>query len=165
LKRRHGLTPDEVESVVVSASKGANDTLVYEGPTTQTEAKFSMHYTVASALLHDRVGFEAFKEETINGPTIQEFCDRVDFVVDPSLDYDTSEATVRVETMDGNAFESSVVHPPGSPANPISAERMREKFLEGATRATTESVAERAYERFSSFADGRRVVDALYVIR
>eukprot|EP00439_Symbiodinium_sp_Y106_P089320 s1_g1856.t1 len=57
------LTEDMIESVDVGVYQAALDVCDRVDPTTDYEAKFSLHHTVAGALLLDKVDFEAFGED------------------------------------------------------------------------------------------------------
>jgi 2-methylcitrate dehydratase PrpD len=129
----HGLAPDDVERVEATTSRGAGDALVHADPETGLEAKFSMEYALAAALVFDRVGLDAFDSEALADPAVQHVRERASFVVDDSLAYKSNHARVAVETVDGERYEAELPAPPGTPANPLSESELREKFLECAT--------------------------------
>lgn len=142
-----GVDPEEIERIEVRAAGGAGDALAYPDPETGLQAKFSMEHAVACAAVRERVDLAAFEAEALADPAIDAVRERVDFAVDGSLPYDSHEATVRIETVDGTVEERRRTNPPGVHTDPLSPERRREKFLECAGRAVSKPEAERLYER------------------
>lgn len=61
--RGQTLTDDMIEAVDVGVYQAAIDVCDRVNPTTEYEAKFSLHHTVAAALLCDQVDFAAFGEQ------------------------------------------------------------------------------------------------------
>lgn len=142
-----GVAPEDIERIEVRAAGGAGDALAYSDPETGLEAKFSMEHAVACAAVRDRVDLAAFEADALADPAITAVRERIDFAVDESLPYDSHEATVRVETVDGNVHERRRTNPPGVHSDPLTPAKRREKFLECAERAVSEGEAERLYER------------------
>jgi len=142
-----GVAPDDLERIEVRAAGGAGDALAYPDPETGLQAKFSMEHAVACAAVRDRVDLAAFEADALADPAIDAVRERIDFAVDGSLPYDSHEATVRVETVDGEVHERRRTNPPGVHGDPLSPAKRREKFLECAQRAVSDGEAERLYER------------------
>jgi 2-methylcitrate dehydratase PrpD len=145
LREAHGLSPDDVERVETTTSRGAGDALVHPDPETGLEAKFSMEYALAAALVFDRVGHGAFEPTAIADPAVQRVRERASLRVDDSLPYTSNHARVVVETTDGRRYEGTVDEPPGTPANPLSEADLKEKFLECATSVLARPTAEAAF--------------------
>ncbi|MCE7997844.1 MAG: MmgE/PrpD family protein [Rhodobiaceae bacterium] len=62
-ERGQTLTDDMIETVEVGVYQAAIDVCDRVSPTTEYEAKFSLHHTVAAGLLSDQVDFAAFREQ------------------------------------------------------------------------------------------------------
>jgi len=150
--REAGVAPGDVERVRVVASPGARDALQHADPETGLEAKFSMEYCVASALVRDRVGLDAFEDGAVDDPAVDRMRERVDFGVDEGLAYDSHEAVVTVETGDA-VREARRETPPGTHDDPLSAAALREKFLACATRAVDRERAAEAHDRLAALRD------------
>jgi len=161
LVAEHSLAPGDIEQIEVTAAEGAADALVYPDPETGLEAKFSMEHCVAAAATRDRVGLSAFDDDAIRNSTADAVRERVDFAADPSLPYDSHEATVRVVTADGKVHERVQPDPPGVHEDPLSDAELREKYLECATQALEESAAEATYNRLASLAEEPSVADVV----
>jgi 2-methylcitrate dehydratase PrpD len=145
LELGEGLDAAEVERVHVEAAPGAGDALTNPDPTTDLEAKFSMEYPVASALVHGEVGLETFTESALEDTAVRRLGDRVDFVVDETLPYDSHEAFVRIETADAE-YERRRHDPPGTHDDPLSDDELRAKFDECAGTVLGDAEVERLYD-------------------
>lgn len=148
LVAEHDIDPSDVKSVDVKTSEAATGALHYSNPDTGLEGKFSMEYTVASAIARDRVGLEAFDDENIHDPAVQAVRQVVNFGVDP--DNERGESIITIETTDGSIYSHTQYEPPGTHSNPLSDEELKEKFIMCANRAVSESVAEQAYSEINS---------------
>lgn len=164
LREQYDLTAGAVDSVAVTASRGAVDALQHENPTTGLEAKFSMQYLIARALADGEVGLSAFDDHNIDGRAIQSLRERVKLVVDDDLPYDSNAARVAVETRDGETYERFRERPPGTHDDPLSAAELHEKFRMCAARApdsvATESIIE-VLDDLRSVSDIESVLDVL----
>jgi 2-methylcitrate dehydratase PrpD len=149
LVEEHDIEPEDVESVHVVASRGAGDALKHEDPDSGLEGKFSMHYTIASAVARDRVGLDAFEDGNVDDPEVQRVRERVTFEEDPDLDYGSYHTTVAIETGEGE-HSMTLGSPPGTHQDPLSDDELREKFLICVTRAESRDRAEELYEAFDS---------------
>lgn len=141
LTAEHDIAPTDIERIRVRASRGARDALQHSDPTTGLEAKFSMEYSVAAAAVRDSVGLRSYEDERIDDPDVQSVRERVDFTVDEDLPYDSHEAIVRIDTVEGSV-ERHQRNPPGTHENPLTDDELRAKFDECATRTVSERAAE-----------------------
>lgn len=153
---------DTLDTIRVRASPGAAEVLAYHDPETPMEAKFSMEYTVARALVHGDVDQTAFTPGALSDETVRRVAATVEFVVDPDLPYGAYETTVTLVHADGTSHSETVPLPPGAHGNPLPAARFEEKFLRLATATLSRTQAEVAFETLSavSTADGLRPVVA-----
>lgn len=153
LADEHDIEPKDVESVEVVFSQGAADALHHEDPDTGLEAKFSLEYTVASAITRDRVGLSAFDDENVDDPLVQMVRERVSKSVDSDLHYGSHQAAVTVRTTDGNEFVETRAEPPGTVEEPLSNAELQEKFRMGVTRVFDRAQADKLYDRLDSLRD------------
>lgn len=159
LAEEHGVSPEDVERVEVSAARGAGDALVNPDPDTGLEAKFSMEHCVATAVALERVGLEAFEPATVADPTITALRERVGFEVDPNREYDSHAAHVRLITTDGSTYEREQSDPPGVHEDPLSDAELRQKYLECATHTLNQRAAERSHDRLAALAGEASVAE------
>lgn len=156
----HGIDLGGVERIEVTASQGAADALHYEDPDTGLEGKFSMEYVVACAIARDHVGLAAFDDENVDDPAVQQVRERVDFRVDPDLEYNPYHTTVRVETADGTV-ERVQEKPPGTPADPLTGEELKAKFRMCVGRVEWAVDADAAYRSLDTLRDQDRAASGL----
>ncbi|MFN8476056.1 MAG: MmgE/PrpD family protein [Anaerolineae bacterium] len=105
-------------------------------PRTPYQAKFSLAYVVAAALLEGWVGlaqFDAarFGPEGVREPSIAALLARTTVIVDPTLTamYPAAwPARLRISLTDGSTVEASGDYPRGNPENPVSTAALEDKF-------------------------------------
>ncbi|MFC7157003.1 MmgE/PrpD family protein [Halomarina halobia] len=145
LMGEHDLDAEDVVAVDVLASRGAGDALHNDDPDTGLKGKFSMQYSIASAIARDRVGLAAFDDENVDDPAVQAVREKVSFDTDPTVPYGSYTTTVTIETVDGS-HSKTLDEPEGTHDNPLSEAELREKFLMCADRALDRYESERLYE-------------------
>lgn len=102
-------------------------------PTTAAEARFSIPYVVATALIHGSVRLAAFESQRLADPQIRELMARIELAVDPELDAGfpgQQAARVTIETLDGRHGEYLQPTRKGDPEQPLTDTDLNEKFLE-----------------------------------
>ncbi len=150
LAAEHGFGPGDVESIDVSASSVARETVAYDEPESGLQGKFSMQYTVASALTRDRVGIDTFADDAVgHGPT-RKLMDRITFSVDESVRPGWHGATVTVTLRNGETLTATRDEPPGTPTEPLSEAELREKFRHCASRVYGDTRVETLADRLLS---------------
>lgn len=77
LRAEHGLSLTDVDGVEMRANSGGLAPLLHDRPTTGLEAKFSMQFAVATALLDGEVRLRSFDDDQVLRPEIQQFLPRV----------------------------------------------------------------------------------------
>ncbi len=139
-------------------------------PKTGLEAKFSVQYCVARALLDGRVSLKHFDEPALREPALQTLLARVHAT--PHLDgqFEPGQgfaAEVKVTLKDGSAVSSRVIRPLGrTSANPIPPEQLKAKFVDCAASvlpAAQVSAAADALDRFEIVASVREFMRLLEV--
>ena len=107
-------------------------------PRTPYQAKFSIAYVVAAALLEGRVGLaqfvpERFGPEGVRDPAIAALLARTHVSVADGLtaQYPAAwPARLTITLEDGEVRHGSADYPRGNPENPVSTEELRDKFRE-----------------------------------
>ena len=100
-------------------------------PRTAADAKFSLQFCVASALLHGRVGLAEFSDAALENPDVRGVLPRVRVELDPVREamYPARwSAAVRVTLSDGRTFEAAQDRPKGDPENPLTEAELEAKF-------------------------------------
>ncbi|GAA5145493.1 hypothetical protein GCM10025768_02800 [Microbacterium pseudoresistens] len=154
LRSKHGFTGDDIETIRCAVPKNGLRPMIHHRPETGLKAKFSMEYTLAAAALDGRLDLASFEDEAVWRPAVRRLMEKVQLVEERMLrpeDPDalrSSPATggrveVTVALRDGRVLEAAVEHPEGSPAKPLSDERLRGKFLACAANGGFPAVAAR----------------------
>ena len=134
-----GLDPAAIDAIEATVPSGALS-LVLEpaerkrAPATPYEAKFSLPFCLAETLVH--VELASFTAARIADPETLRLAGRVEGRAWPAGEEPAPFAgAVRVTTGDGGAFDAALVHPPGSPGNPLAHDAVLEKFRANAALA------------------------------
>ncbi len=85
LMKDHEITPENIEFVDCSVSPRVADMLKFPRPQSKFEAKYSMQFCVATALLEGRVVLTSFSDEKVRDPKILELMEKVTMRVSPEL--------------------------------------------------------------------------------
>jgi len=102
-------------------------------PLTAAEARFSLPYVVATALVHGSVRLAAFDAARIADPATRDLMQRIEVCLDPAIDADFPNrraAIVTIKTKDGR--REQVIQPTrkGDPELPLTDKELKEKYLE-----------------------------------
>jgi 2-methylcitrate dehydratase PrpD len=137
LRSHHGFTADDVERIDIDVDPIVPTILIYDRPATALEAKFSLPFCAAAAVVFGRVGVDSFDPGVIGDARVAETMARVSMRVDeeigrgrPSL----TEARVHVRLRDGRTLTKEAHGARGYPATPASQSELDTKFLGCAKR-------------------------------
>lgn len=123
-----GLEPSAIESLRVTTTAAALQPLIHHRPNTALEAKFSLEYAIAAAILDPHPGFASFTDEAVRRARARELVAAVEIVVEGN---GTSilAGTTRIEATcrDGSIFAAELDVPPGAPSRPPSIAALEEK--------------------------------------
>ena len=122
LKARHDFSAGEVEAVHVRAPVTHLNNLMYKAPADALEAKFSLEYGLAVALLTGHCTLGDFTDEAARRPEVRALYPRIHR---HPVDKAEGEFPTEVEVMlkDGRRFETAVPMPVGSLAAPFSLDQ------------------------------------------
>jgi 2-methylcitrate dehydratase PrpD len=161
LRAELGLTADAVESIRVGVDAITPTVLAYADPASDLEAKFSMPFCAAAAIVFGRVGIDTFEDAARGDPRVRALGSRVTMEVDDTLDGSApplTQAHVRVRLLDGREVVRRASGARGYPARPASEADLRAKFEGCAARALPPDRVARAY-------DALRDIDATSDVR
>lgn len=134
LKKKLGLTPHDIVEVEVGTYSDAFEIVGknYE-PKTPAEAKFSLPYCIAVALLDGAVSLKQFTHERIMRSDVRNLARKVKVYVDDEVNalYPRKlGAKVRVKIKNGDIHEELVEVAKGNPENPLSKDELIDKFIQ-----------------------------------
>ncbi len=128
----HPLEPAQVRRVTVTISRRNRSTLRFTQPRTALEAKFSMEFAMASALIARRAGLMELREDFVLRPDVQALMRRVEVLPedreDPTRQGEAPQDIVHVETADGRGFTQPVDYVRGGPELPLAPGELFAKF-------------------------------------
>jgi len=150
LRRREALSADAVERIEIGVDAITPTVLMYDRPTNGLEAKFSLPFCAAAAMVDGRVGIDTFEGARLGDARIASFLPRVTMAVDPSLDSTApplTEAAVRIVLRDGRVLTQEAHGARGYPERPATDTELETKFLSCASRAVPAERANEALEK------------------
>lgn len=171
LKNAHGLTPKDIKKVRSGLPPHVGGDLPHADPKTPLEAKFSMQFCVACALVKGRVTLKEFVPEVVNDPEVRALIAKVELVYRPELADGspfTGPSSVEIETTDGRQLRTVVRRMKGHPENPFSQQDFEFKFRTAAERALDPRRIELALGLINGLdkvANVRELMDALVPTR
>ncbi|MBI4501805.1 MAG: MmgE/PrpD family protein [Gemmatimonadetes bacterium] len=167
LKRQHGFTTADVESIAIGVDAVTPTILIYDRPTTGLQGKFSMQYCAAAAVVMGRVGLDTFESAVVNDARIGGLLPRITMTVDSTLRTDApalTQARVTIKLGDGRTLTAYADGARGYPARLASAQELTTKFRECAGRVldpTRTDAAIRMLQLLDQLAETRDLTDCL----
>lgn len=157
----YDLDRDEVDTVVVTLDDAASEMLHHKEPENALQAKFSIEFCLAAILRETDVGIHEFTDEYVDDPTTRRTMETVERDFEPNLfegSFANYGARVTVWMHDGRELTAQEKFAPGTPNNPLSRERIEDKFRECALAVLGESVVDDVAEAIDSL-DERGALD------
>jgi len=136
LRSKHGIRAAEVESVDVLVNRMSHDNLMYPKPATEMQARFSMQYCVALALLHGSLGLRDFTATAIRRPDVRRWLPRITMrhtrpnAPLPLVDNGREPARVTLRLKDGLTLGHYVQFAKGVLQAPMSAAELEAKLAD-----------------------------------
>jgi 2-methylcitrate dehydratase PrpD len=133
LQAQMGIAAADIEKIHIGTYKAALEVAGYETPATPAEGRFSVKYTVATALTHGSVRLAAFEPDRLNHPATRALMKKIDLSVDAELDAafpGQRAARIAIETRDGRRGEYLQPTRKGDPEAPLTDAELEHKYLE-----------------------------------
>lgn len=133
LQRLHGFTHEDIDRIRLGVYQAALDVAPHVDPQNADQARFSLHYMVASALVHGSVRLSAFEAERLNNPATRALMHRVTKALDPEIDAafpGRRAARVEITLRDGRRYIHLQPDRKGDPELPLSDAELGDKLLE-----------------------------------
>lgn len=136
-----------------------------KAPATAIDAKFSLPFTAASALVHGRIDLQSFTPAALRDPAVLALARKVTFTVAPGADFKDAAAGQLTIVAGGEAHGLRIDSPLGAPENPMSYEALRAKFTSCAALSKAPVDAERMAQVIEGLgagaSDSAAIFDAL----
>lgn len=114
-------------------------------PQTAIDAKFSLPYTAAVALVTGSVDLDSFGSAALANPHVLQLAQRASFVQREDWGVDrAASGALQVTTEDGRVLRHEILDPRGSPARPLDEAELIAKFVDCAGRACAPLAAQSA---------------------
>lgn len=128
----HAPEPAEVARVRVTTSRRNRSTLRFERPDDALQARFSMQFAMAAALLVRRCGLRELSDGFVRRRDVQALMQRVEVqptdAEDPARPGEAPRDAVEIETVDGRRLRTEVAHVRGGPEHPLHPGELFAKF-------------------------------------
>jgi 2-methylcitrate dehydratase PrpD len=144
LQRVHGFTHADIERVTLGVYQPTLDMAPHVNPQNADQARFSLHYMVATAVVHGSVRLSAFEPDRLNDPATRSLMQRIHKALDPAVDAafpGRRGARVEVTLRDGRNLTLMQPDRKGDPELPLSDADLEGKLLELATPVIGEAPA------------------------
>ena len=144
LKEKHQLDHKHIRRIRIATYQGGLDVVNNYEPEGDYQAKFSLPYVVAHALVYGPVRLDAYGPEKLGNPAIRELMKKTELVADPELSRSFPRqraAKVEIELADGRRVSHFQETRKGDPEMPLTDEDVNDKFLELAAPVLGEAAA------------------------
>ncbi|CAM5507350.1 MmgE/PrpD family protein [Streptomyces hirsutus] len=127
LREELGAGVGRISRIEVTLEHGGTRPLRDTGPGNGLEAKFSLEYTLAVALLTGNVLLGDFTDEALKRPGVAELMARIELAERPPAE-EPGHTVVRLHTEDGRLLVRDVHHSRGDSHRPLSSAELAAKF-------------------------------------
>lgn len=132
LLQEQGWNVGQIAKVTVSTSRRNTSTLRFARPENALQAKFSMQFAIAAAVVARRCNLLELQDDFVRRDDVRELMARVTVLPldeeDPQRRGEAPRDVVRVETTDGGRHERAVDYVRGGPELPLLPGELFEKF-------------------------------------
>jgi 2-methylcitrate dehydratase PrpD len=133
LKNRHDIDYKNIKKIRLASYKAGLNIIDNATPEGEYQAKFSIQYTVAHALVHGSVRLNAFLPDRMADKDVRELMTKFEVVADPELSkgYPGQRAAqVEIEMNDGRKYSHFQPYRKGDPELPLTDAELNDKFME-----------------------------------
>ncbi|MGH3314174.1 MAG: MmgE/PrpD family protein [Streptomyces sp.] len=145
---RDNLETGGISRIVITTPEAAMQPLIHHDPRTGLEAKFSMEYAVATALLDLFPGPAHFTDGAATRPLVRRLLERTEVRVTPGGGEElmAGETRVVLELSDGTRAEAALDLPPGHPERPATVGELAAKVTSCAGEDRAGEVVDLSWE-------------------
>lgn len=153
LQQAHGFGHADIQAIHLGVYQSTLDIAPHVDPRDADQARFSLHYMVATALVHGSVRLAAFEPPRLHDPATRALMARITRSLDPQVDAAFPArrgARVRIRLHDGREFEHLQPDRKGDPELPLSDADLEHKLIELAAPALSPHAAQALIRRIAS---------------
>jgi 2-methylcitrate dehydratase PrpD len=133
LRNEHDLSAGHIDKVSLRVNPLVIKLTGKKTPQTGLEAKFSIFYISAAAIVTGVAGPNQFTDDAVRMPEVVALRDRVEATVDENVSEE--EAFVTITLKDGTVLSKHIEHAVGSVERPLTREQLEQKFADQAQTA------------------------------
>lgn len=141
LRSQHAISPNEIESIQALIGKDQIG-IVCEPeankrrPQNEYDARFSLHFAIAAALVHGRLTMDEIADTMIQDHQVLALCDRITYAIDEDSAYPQHySGTVVIRLRNGRTLTQREQINRGSSTKPLAEAEILDKFRQTASRA------------------------------
>jgi 2-methylcitrate dehydratase PrpD len=128
----HAITPSLVKRITIATSRRNKATLRFDSPQDANQARFSMQFSMASAVVARRCSLLELVDSFVQRPDVQDLMSLVEVMPedeeDPRRPGEAPQDVVVLETVDGRRLTRSVSYVRGGPEMPLLPGELFSKF-------------------------------------
>ncbi|KAF5644904.1 immune-responsive 1 [Fusarium sp. NRRL 52700] len=143
-----GHSPAEIESVTAQVHPLVLELTGKKTPKDGLEAKFSVYHSGACGLLLGRATPSEYEDDVVVDPAVISIRDRFTANINESIAADSAKVSVTLQS--GDVFTKFVEHAVGSRGNPLSDEKLREKFIDGLHQSSIYNASIAVWDPYNS---------------
>ena len=151
LGRRPGFDAHAVEAIEAVVHPLVPELMGRMEPDVGLAGKFSCAHTISVGLVDGAAYPAQFTDARVKDPLLAALRRKVKFTIDHSKGED--QVTLRLTMKDGSVLEHTVEHATGSPENPMTDDRLNDKFLTLATPTLGAAAAQSLLDRLWALED------------
>ena len=144
ITQKENIDYKDIKSIAIDAAKIATDAAGKTELKTGLEGKFSINYCVVNALIRGNTGMQAFTNEKVTDPEVNELMSRTTLTLDETLS--SLESRVTIQTNDGRVFTTSADIMKDIPSLEMKKVKITDKFTDLVTPVFGESKTKRIVE-------------------
>jgi 2-methylcitrate dehydratase PrpD len=147
--KEHDIQADEIKEIRLRAGPNILEPLRYVTPRDGLQAKFSLHFGLASIALRRRAGLREYTTEFVTSPRVVEMMGRVKTVNDleiAGMGTDKMRSIVEVDLSNQKTLSRMADTARGTPEKPLMENDLHEKFSECASFVFSQEEANKIYD-------------------
>jgi 2-methylcitrate dehydratase PrpD len=163
LNKEHHFSVEDIARVECITSGLAQQIATFRYPRTVTEAKLSMQYGIAMALLDGEVVLSQFTDTRIQDPKVQALMRKIEHVSGRDMVEENGEVIIKLQ--DGRECSHIVCRPKGDPMNPMSEKELLSKWQDCASLVLSPENVEKFLTLVLSFESLEDIMELAEVLR
>jgi 2-methylcitrate dehydratase PrpD len=158
--KEHNIRLADIDSIkVVVGERSINRRLCEplekkQHPSVAIDAKFSIPFTVATALVHKTITLDSFTPQSLKNAEVLNMAEKVTYEIDANAERsDSVQGYTEIKLKNGETKSKKVEFVYGHPKNPIDAESLVAKFINCASHSAKQIDTQRVIEMVMSLED------------